>query len=181
MAPEVKGGEFRYYYKNYDETVCNPVKVEDFNCEIEFNRNPDEKHNNVSIFNGETKYELAKYPGGEAALPIFSGDERFALEHIFNRDGNINDFSNEDFNYLISNNNNIIKLNKKYAYKVTASDEDIKAGKVTIQLRDILADGSTRSSGRTITIDIETQEEANAPKETPKSEGTSFFSRFLSW
>ena len=66
-----------------------------------------------------------------------------------------------DFNSLVRNRNRneTIKLNNKYAYKVVATDEEIESGTVLIQLRNINADKSTKPSGRTITIDIETQEE----------------------
>ena len=184
-VPETtKGGEFNYYWQQHSKHKCKTITVKDFNCNIEFNRNEGEKHNNISVFNGNTKYEISRVPNSKDvyAAPIFSGDEQFALEHIFNRDQKSEDFSKEDLDYLMNNRNKVIKLSKKYAYKVIATDQEIATGKVTVELRDILADGSTRKTGRRITIDIETQNEAEAAKkaDAPK-EKTSFWSRILPW
>ena len=156
MTPKV-GGTLQYFCRAFDQDN-KQVKLNDFNAKISFNR--DEGSNSVMISNGTTKVEKGNYESWIRVRSQRTG-EISSLEHAFKGDGDEKTFSRADYEKLLDNIGRTIKVGDGFAYKVKANDEEKAKGIVHICICEVLADGTARQTGESITIDIQVDGEEN--------------------
>lgn len=165
MAPQI-GGTLTYYTTiGFDD---KPVKLNDFNAKFSFNRGEDKYNNSIMVLNNKSTVEK-----GGTSIRVTRSEETPVLENIFNYDRDMKTFSKKDYETLQSNVGKTIKLENGYAYKVSATDEEKAQGIIHIEIREILADKTTRSIGKTITIDIETETEKALREDAENKEALS--------
>ena len=163
------GGTLTYFCKGYDSDNT-PIKLNDFNAKFSFNRTQEQYSNSVIVANGKASVEKGNY---SSSIRVKSDNgETAVLEHIFNRDNDKKTFSQIDYDRLVADTGKTIKINNRHAYRITATDEEKAQGIVHIELREILADKTTRTLRESITIDIETEKERSSDNSLAKKEAS---------
>ena len=163
------GGTLTYFCRGYDFDNT-PIKLNDFNAKFSFNRTQEQYSNSVIVANGKASVEKGSY---SSSIRVKSDNgETAVLEHIFNRDNDKKTFSQIDYDRLVADTGKTIKINNGHAYRITATDEEKAQGIVHIELREILADKTTRTLRESITIDIETEKERSSDNSLAKSEAS---------
>lgn len=136
------GGTFSYYAHGKE---TKHVKLNDFNAKFSFNRSEEQYSNNVTVLNGITTVQKGS---SHTEVRVKNDAELPTLESIFNADKDPSTFSRKDYNALLEKIGTTVKLNKNWAYRV----EKDSNGDIRIDIREILADGTTRTIRENITI-----------------------------